>query len=931
YKEYLENSSNAIAPVLPTEEPEYSLSTGYEHLSTISETKSDEIIKSSAKNLVQIPSEYEVTSDDENDDDESLSNEDVPMENFKVYSNPLFDDGEINSNNIDPHYFNAESNLIEYLLNRDTLIDSSPKFDFLLKEFSGKLAHINPILPGIKEADFDLEEEIRLVENLLYDNSSSRPPEELNAEITDTIVESLSSSPISVEDNVEFFFDFEPDSGELIAAVINNIDELNEDDCFDPEGEINVFANIEDAITFPSYLSFEFFYHISFTLSLNHFVEIPSGEIKVHIEVLSVLWGNRLPIQTVRCRCLRELIAAVINNIDELNEDDCFDPEGEINVFANIKDAITFPSYLSFEFFYHISFTLSLNHFVEIPSGEIKVHIEVLSVLWGNRLSIQTVRCRCLGSSNQNLKFSPFKSLSELIQEERFHKSLGERPVVLTQSKLVPITAVSPITTVVPKTSVTRPRQAKIVVLKTNSPPRRHINHSPSPKDSNSPPRVTAVKAPMVNVAQVVLGKWEWKPKCLILNHVSRNTSASMTLKRFHYNDALGRSKHMKRNMSYLSDFEELNGGYVAFSGNPKGGKIFGKGAFSGNPKGGKISGKGKFDGKVDERFLVGYSVSSKAFRVFNSRTRIVQETLHNIDGDAAFDGRKPESEVNVSPSNSAQSQKHDDKTKRKAKGKSPVESLIGYRNLNKLDDALWAFRTALKTPIGCTPYKLVYGKSCHLPIELEHRAYWALKHVNFDLKTAGDHRKLQLNELNELRDQAYENSLIYKERTKKLHDSKIKNRIFNVGDQVLLFNSLLKIFSRKLKTRWSGPFTITQVFSYGTVELSQPNGLILRIYPAMIEDSRVWYGFSKNHKEMVKPRQDRTRDCEECTKAGSNDIFCALKSNHKYKSQDKSQLITRETDLAKSETSVVIREETSPGTYSVISQRSEVISLKRI
>nr|GEU98028.1 reverse transcriptase domain-containing protein [Tanacetum cinerariifolium] len=119
----------------------------------------------------------------------------------------------------------------------------------------------------------------------------------------------------------------------------------------------------------------------------------------------------------------------------------------------------------------------------------------------------------------------------------------------------------------------------------------------------------------------------------------------------------------------------------------------------------------------------------------------------------------------------------------------------------------------------------LVYGKSCHLPIELEHKVYWALKHANFELKTAGDHRKLQLNELNELRDQAYEKSLIYKERTKKLHDSKIKNRIFNVGDQVLLFNSRLKKFSGKLKTRWSGPFTITQVFPYGTVELPQPDG----------------------------------------------------------------------------------------------------------
>nr|GEW03292.1 reverse transcriptase domain-containing protein [Tanacetum cinerariifolium] len=156
------------------------------------------------------------------------------------------------------------------------------------------------------------------------------------------------------------------------------------------------------------------------------------------------------------------------------------------------------------------------------------------------------------------------------------------------------------------------------------------------------------------------------------------------------------------------------------------------------------------------------------------------------------------------------------------------LERTIGQNRASwsdKLEDALWAFRTAYKTPIGCTPYKLVYGKACHLPIELGHKAYWALKQTNFDLSVAGDHRKIQLNELNELRDHAYENSLIYKEKTKRIHDSNIKNRVFNVGDQVLLFNSRLKIFSGKLKSRWSGPFTIAKAFPYGTVELSSANG----------------------------------------------------------------------------------------------------------
>nr|GFC07625.1 reverse transcriptase domain-containing protein [Tanacetum cinerariifolium] len=148
----------------------------------------------------------------------------------------------------------------------------------------------------------------------------------------------------------------------------------------------------------------------------------------------------------------------------------------------------------------------------------------------------------------------------------------------------------------------------------------------------------------------------------------------------------------------------------------------------------------------------------------------------------------------------------------------------------DKLEDALWAFRTAFKTPVGCTPYRLVYGKSCHLPLEIKHKAFWALKHANFDLKIAGNHRKLQLNELSELRDQAYENSLIYKERTKKLHEEKIKNCIFNVGDQVLLFNSRLKIFSGKLKSRWTGPFIISKIYPYGTAKLVHPDGCNFKV-----------------------------------------------------------------------------------------------------
>ncbi|CAA7038760.1 unnamed protein product [Microthlaspi erraticum] len=129
-----------------------------------------------------------------------------------------------------------------------------------------------------------------------------------------------------------------------------------------------------------------------------------------------------------------------------------------------------------------------------------------------------------------------------------------------------------------------------------------------------------------------------------------------------------------------------------------------------------------------------------------------------------------------------------------------------------KLDDALWAYRTAFKTPLGTTPFHLVYGKACHLPVEIEYKAEWAVKKLNYDIKTAKERCLIQLNELDEIRHNAYENSRIYKERTKAYHDKKIVPKTFSPNDQVLLFNSRLKLFPGKLRSRWSGPFKIKEV-----------------------------------------------------------------------------------------------------------------------
>ncbi|GJW90140.1 hypothetical protein Tco_0167693 [Tanacetum coccineum] len=295
--------SVAITPDLPITD---SLIIEDGHLNTISKTESDKENESSVKDLNLTPSESKDLSEDLSDnesecdvpvcddsspnfmtfsnplfdsnndftssDDESFSNEDVSKENFKIYSNPLFEfDEEIISSKIDPLYneidsipqgndndhFNAESDLIESLLNRDTSMVSSPKIDSLLEEFSGELAHIDLIPPGIDEADFDPEEDIRLIDKLLYDNSSPRPPEELNSEIPDAIIESFSPSPIPVEDSDSLMEEID-----IFLAPDDSIPPGIENDDYDSEGDVLFLEELlnDDSISLPEYESF----HVDF-------------------------------------------------------------------------------------------------------------------------------------------------------------------------------------------------------------------------------------------------------------------------------------------------------------------------------------------------------------------------------------------------------------------------------------------------------------------------------------------------------------------------------------------------------------------------------------------------------------------------------------------------------------------------------------------
>nr|GFB13054.1 hypothetical protein [Tanacetum cinerariifolium] len=212
---------SAITPVLSTEEPVNSLSMGDKHLDTIPATKTDKVIKSSVEDLVQIPSEsegengcdvpscfitfsnilFDADYDFEFVDNQSLHNEDVSE---KIFSNLLFEE-EIISIKKNQHHFNAESDLVESMLNRDSsIISSSSTIDSLLDEFVGELTLLKSIPPRIYITECHPENEIHLSQRLLYDNSSPRPPEEFNSENSNAEIKSFSPSPIPNADSDSF-------------------------------------------------------------------------------------------------------------------------------------------------------------------------------------------------------------------------------------------------------------------------------------------------------------------------------------------------------------------------------------------------------------------------------------------------------------------------------------------------------------------------------------------------------------------------------------------------------------------------------------------------------------------------------------------------------------------------------------------------------